>query len=82
MSYEAQLSWKERKVRECLERIGGVEFEENRGVRFLPILGMDTPLAYRNKAQFPVGRDKVGRIVTGFYAGHSHALIPSDFCVI
>ena len=82
MSYEAQLSWKERKVRECLERIGGVEFEENRGVRFLPILGMDTPLAYRNKAQFPVGRDKVGRIVTGFYAGHSHALIPSDFCAI
>lgn len=80
MSYEAQLCWKERKVKECLERIGGVEFEANRVV--LPIMGMDEPLAYRNKAQFPVGKDKDGRIVTGFYAGHSHALIPSDCCAI
>ncbi|MDD6036859.1 MAG: 23S rRNA (uracil(1939)-C(5))-methyltransferase RlmD [Lachnospiraceae bacterium] len=80
MSYEAQLCWKERKVKECLERIGGVEFEANRVV--LPIMGMDEPFAYRNKAQFPVGKDKDGRIVTGFYAGHSHALIPSDFCAI
>lgn len=105
MCYPAQLSWKERKVRECLERIGGVDFEEGSGgetgesqevlngvavcdatekgkPRFLPILGMEDYLAYRNKAQFPVGRDKNGRIVTGFYAGHSHAIIPSDFCAI
>lgn len=104
MSYAAQLSWKERKVRECLERIGGVEFatptsdllrkssEETTDVvirekikerpQFLPILGMEDFLAYRNKAQFPVGRDKNGKVVTGFYAGHSHAIIPSTFCAI
>lgn len=105
MSYPAQLAWKERKVRECLERIGGVTFaedgdvalcdgaEEATGVAsgdvcetakpcFLPILGMEDSLAYRNKAQFPVGRDKNGMIVTGFYAGHSHAIIPSTTCAI
>lgn len=81
MSYAAQLQWKARKVKECLERIGGVSFEEG-GAQFLPILGMEEPFAYRNKAQFPVGRDKNGKIVTGFYAGHSHALIASDSCAI
>ena len=80
MSYPAQLAWKERKVKGCLERIGGVSFVE--GKEFLPILGMENCFAYRNKAQFPVGRDKNGRIVTGFYAGHSHAIIPSTTCAI
>ena len=87
MSYSAQLSWKERKVRECLERIGGVTFAEDNvhesdKPHFLPILGMEDCFAYRNKAQFPVGRDKEGKIVTGFYAGHSHAIIPSTVCAI
>lgn len=80
MSYASQLAWKERKVKGCLERIGGVSFVE--GKEFLPILGMENCFAYRNKAQFPVGRDKNGRIVTGFYAGHSHDIIPSTTCAI
>ncbi len=81
VSYPAQLSWKERKVKGCLTRIGGVEFEEDKS-QFLPILGMKDFFAYRNKAQFPVGKDKNGKIVTGFYAGHSHAIIPSTACAI
>lgn len=100
MSYASQLAWKERKVKGCLTRIGGVSFadasdgaEVGVGVavshvskadkpRFLPILGMEDCLAYRNKAQFPVGKDKNGKIVTGFYAGHSHVIIPSTTCAI
>ena len=88
MDYSAQLVRKEQKVKECLERIGGVHFENAEdssnedGPQFLPILGMEDFLAYRNKAQFPVGRDKGGKIVTGFYAGHSHAIIPCTTCVI
>ena len=88
MSYAAQLSWKERKVKGCLERIGGVEFTEDGDTtdegkpQFLPVLGMEDYFAYRNKAQFPVGKDKNGKIVTGFYAGHSHAIIPSTSCAI
>ena len=90
MSYSAQLTWKERKVKGCLERIGGVKFADavsddttkSDMPLFLSILGMKNCLAYRNKAQFPVGRDKNGKIVTGFYAGHSHAIIPSMSCAI
>ncbi len=90
MSYSAQLAWKESKVKGCLERIGGVKFTDataNDAVipdksQFLPILGMEDYFSYRNKAQFPVGKDKNGKIVTGFYAGHSHVIIPSDFCAI
>lgn len=97
MSYASQLAWKERKVKDCLTRIGGVSFGEAGDERhgsladdavkqdkpiFFPVLGMEDCFAYRNKAQFPVGRDKNGTIVTGFYAGHSHAIIPSTTCAI
>ena len=34
---------------------------------------------YRNKAQYPFGRNKNG-ICIGFYAAKSHTLIPSDAC--
>lgn len=61
LSYEKQLEFKERKVRNNLERIGG--FSE---IPMEPIVGMEEPYHYRNKAQFPVGTDKDGHIVTGF----------------
>ena len=35
------------------------------------VMGMDDPWRYRNKAQFPFGKDKDGNIVTGFYAGRT-----------
>lgn len=47
-----------------------------------PIIGMDNPYFYRNKAQFPIGRDKEGKIVTGFYASHSHNIIPNRKCYL
>ena len=45
-----------------------------------PILGMEHPWRYRNKAQFPVGYDRDGNIVTGFYASRSHNIIPVEDC--
>lgn len=47
-----------------------------------PILGMEQPYHYRNKAQFPVGYDKNGKLVAGFYAGHTHQVIPHTDCLI
>ena len=49
---------------------------------FLPIIGMDNPWRYRNKAQFPFGRNKEGKIVTGFYAGRTHDIIESEDCFL
>lgn len=79
LSYEAQLRAKEKKVRDCLTRIGGVDLSE---VEWLPILGMENPWHYRNKAQFPVRADREGKPVAGFFAGRSHRLIPVSNCKI
>ena len=47
-----------------------------------PIVGMDNPFHYRNKAQFPIGTDNEGHIITGFYAGRTHSIIPNTDCAL
>lgn len=112
LAYEKQLAFKEKKVRDCLERIGGVgrsvglgadldaDMGEGSGgrdtgldaqgndaaIEWLPILGMDEPWHYRNKAQFPVrmvkNKDGVLQPAVGFYAGRTHSIIPVTDCAI
>ncbi len=77
LSYEKQLAYKQNKILNNLVRIGG--FSENK-IPMEPIIGMEEPYYYRNKAQFPVGCDKNGKIVTGFYAGHTHSIINNRKC--
>ncbi len=77
LSYEKQLEFKQRLVENDLRRIGG--FEE---IPMEPIAGMEDPFHYRNKAQFPIGTDRDGRIITGFYAGRSHRIIPNRDCAL
>lgn len=81
MDYARQLAFKERKVINNLVRIGG--FDEQR-IRDMmePIVGMETPYHYRNKAQFPVGCDREGNPVAGFYAGRTHSIIPHTDCLL
>lgn len=75
MSYEAQLDFKAKKIQNHLVRIGGFEKMEQP-----KIIGMENPWRYRNKAQFPFGTDAKGNVVTGFYAAHSHTIIPCTEC--
>ena len=77
MSYEEQLRYKERKIYGNITRIGGFA-----DVPMLPVMGMDEPWRYRNKAQFPWGLDKEGRPVAGFYAGRTHAIIGCEDCLL
>ena len=81
MKYGAQLAFKEGKVRGNLERIGEVPAELLDKV-MQPIVGMEEPFHYRNKAQFPIGTDKEGHIITGFYAGRTHSIIPNTDCAL
>lgn len=75
--YEEQLRFKENKVKNNLEKIGKVT-----GFELCPIIGMDEPYHYRNKAQFPMGLSSDGRIISGFYAGRTHVIIENDKCYI
>ena len=81
MSYEKQLQYKQDKVRNNIIRLGGFPADEIDQI-MEPIIGMENPFQYRNKAQFPVGTDKNGKIITGFYAGHSHNIIANTDCKI
>ncbi len=76
-SYEEQLRFKQQKVRNNIEKIGKVK-----DFQMFPIIGMDNPYHYRNKAQFPIGRDSNGTLVSGFYAGRTHVIIPNDKCYL
>lgn len=77
MNYAKQLEYKEDKVRSCLTRIGGFA-----DIPMEPICGMDEPYYYRNKSQYPVGRNKEGNIIIGFYAGRTHSIIDTEHCYI
>lgn len=78
LAYERQLKYKQDKVKNCLERIGGFKEE----IPLEPIIGMEEPYYYRNKAQFPIGRNKEGRVVIGFYAGGTHSIMDTSHCCI
>jgi 23S rRNA (uracil1939-C5)-methyltransferase len=77
VDYQKQLEYKENKVRNCLTRIGGFK-----DFTMEPISGMEEPYYYRNKSQFPVGRNKDGSIAIGFYAGRTHSIIDTEHCYI
>ena len=75
MSYEAQLQFKTRQVKDAIERIGKLK-----DVTIYDTIGMDDPWRYRNKAQFPVGMG--GDVMIGFYANRSHEIIDTPQCAI
>ncbi len=72
LSYTAQLSHKESLVREALRRIGGIPEP-----RVLPMIGMEHPFEYRNKAQYPVNGDLVG-----YYRERSHQIVAVESCML
>jgi len=97
VNYAKQLAWKQDKVMNCLKRIGGITNVEElmEPIIGMETLGVAkyTPQAegngecfpatrYRNKAQFPVRKDKDGNIAIGFYAGRTHSVIDTDVCYL
>ncbi|WP_026691200.1 23S rRNA (uracil(1939)-C(5))-methyltransferase RlmD [Alteribacter aurantiacus] len=76
LSYEGQLEYKQKHVKDVLARIGGLP-----DVPVHATLGMADPWRYRNKAQVPVG-ERGGHIVAGFYAERSHEIVDMPNCVI
>lgn len=77
IAYAAELQAKQQMVQDALERIGGF-----RGIAVQPIVGAKDPDRYRNKAQLPIGRGPDGTIRMGFFANHSHRIIPCEECLL
>ncbi|MHC5267908.1 23S rRNA (uracil(1939)-C(5))-methyltransferase RlmD [Enterococcus sp. LJL98] len=76
LAYDKQLLFKQEQVTKVMTKIAKMP-----EVEVLPTIGMENPLAYRNKAQIPV-RKKEGKLVTGFYRKNSHDMIPiEDFYI-
>ena len=76
LSYEAELAAKQSFVSDAFSRLGGLE------ISMLPILPSPLPMRYRNKVQYPVALSPEGHIVTGFYAGRTHSVIPCEDCLL
>ncbi|EXJ22986.1 RNA methyltransferase, TrmA family [Alkalibacterium sp. AK22] len=72
LSYPAQLAFKKKQVETVLQKIGKLE-----GIKVNEVIGMDSPLGYRNKAQVPV-RKIDGRLTTGFFRKNSHDVLPIE----
>jgi len=78
MNYAAQLAAKEELVREAFSRYAGIAPE---ALPMQPILGMDEPLGYRNKAQLQLGREG-GIVLAGLYAPGSRKLVDITGCPV
>ena len=72
---QTELQYKEQLVRDAFERIGRLH------PAFEPICGCESRAGYRNKAQYPVA-EQDGHLVCGFYAKHSHRVIPYTGCLL
>ena len=81
LDYSKQLELKANHVKNNLIRIGGFD-EENLDFLTEPVIGMEEPYYYRNKLQIPVGIDRNGDVVMGFYLSHSHDIVPINKCYL
>ena len=76
MNYAAQLIFKKNLVEGALRKLGGIYAAVNN------VVPCENPFRYRNKLALPIGVDGEGNTVLGFYAPHSHRVVPVEDCLI
>ena len=74
LGYEYECELKEKTVRQIFKKAGLPE------VKIAPIVGSPIERGYRNKAQYPVAKDKNGGYVIGFFAPKSHRVTEAADC--
>lgn len=77
IKYDAELRYKEQRVKDAVSRIGGLSEDIVK-----PTVPCSSFLRYRNKAQIPLGIDKNKNLIMGFYANHSHRIVNCDDCLL
>ena len=76
ITYEAELAAKEQFIKDAFTRAANLTPD------FLPIIRNDNLTRYRNKAQYPLGKDKDGQAICGFYAPNSHRIVQCSDCLL
>jgi len=76
MNSELQAEFKRHRVADCFQRIGHLDVEVK------PVLSMEFPWKYRNKVQVPVGMNREGQMISGYYRSHSHDIVDFDQCCL
>ena len=76
IKYESTLSMKREMVQNLVNK------SLNKKVDVNNVIGMEKPYYYRNKLQYPVGKNKEGIPVMGVFASRSHEIIPTENCLI
>lgn len=77
ISYEAELRAKQRKVIDAVTRIAKLDASLVKDI--VPSQATD---GYRNKAMIPIGLNRDGEVIMGFYARHSHRIVPCTDCAL
>lgn len=75
-NYKAQLGYKQEQVESALKHIGNIV-----NVIVKPIIGMQNPFHYRNKAHFPTGKNN-NDLIAGCYTARSHDIVDIESCAI
>lgn len=76
INYEKQLLIKKEIIENALKRIGKID------VPVSQMIGADSPFRYRNKMIFPIGINKNGKKICGFYRERSHDIVELDDCLL
>ena len=79
LAYPAQLAFKEKQVRDCLERLGGLVGD----IDIRPILGAPETYGYRNKMEFTVAGVAAGPPVVGLHqAARYDVVLDVEQCLL
>lgn len=77
MTYSSQLEAKKKFIYDALTRLGG----QDKNLQ-IDMIGATDITGYRNKMVYPIGEDKDGKTVCGFYAQRSHSIVPLKACTL
>ena len=76
IKYAVQLKLKSKTVRDCFQKIAGIDME-------IPAASPSNCVyKYRNKLQLPVGAGADGGLTVGFFAPNSHRIVSIEECPI
>lgn len=76
IDYDSTLQIKKAVVQNCLYKA------LNREIEVQDVIGMNMPMFYRNKLQYPTGINIDGQAVMGVYSERTHNIVPISKCYI